>query len=111
MKRKELNQAINDTPIRGYVRHNIDDNVIIETRQDVTDIIEDNNNQRKYTDKRTRWGDDLFDNKIASIPLTVFDELNKRGIVRGFQVIDQKAFKKFLNDPDNRVFRTREGIV
>ena len=111
MKKKELNKAINDTPFRNSVIHNVDNNVIIETRQDVTVIIEDNNNQRKYTDKRTRWGDDLFDNKIASIPLTVFDELNKRGIVRGFHVIDQKAFKKFLNDPDNRVFRTREGIV
>ena len=48
MKRKELNQAINDTPIRGYVRHNVDDNIIIETRQDVTDIIEDNNNNCNY---------------------------------------------------------------
>jgi len=64
-----------------------------------------------HTDKHTRWGDDIFDNKIASIPMTVFDELNKRGIVRGFHVIDQKAFRKFLNDPDNKVFRTREGTV
>ena len=99
------------TTFRTNIAHDTDNGLVIETRQDITDILEDNNNQRKYTDKRTRWGDDLFDNKIASIPLTVFDELNKRGIVRGFQVIDQKAFKKFLNDPDNRVFRTREGIV
>ena len=31
--------------------------------------------------------------------------------MRGFHVIDQKGFRKFLNDPDNRVFRTREGTV
>jgi hypothetical protein len=43
--------------------------------------------------------------------MTVFDELNKKGIVRGFHVIDHKAFRRFLNDPDNKVFRTREGTV
>jgi len=26
-------------------------------------------------------------------------------------VIDEKAFKMFLNDPDNRFFRTRPGQV
>jgi hypothetical protein len=25
--------------------------------------------------------------------------------------LDQKALKKWLNDPDNRVFRTRGGVV
>ena len=99
------------TTFRTNVVHDTDNGLVIETRQDITDIIEDNNNQRKYTDKRTRWGDDIFDNKIARIPMTVFDELNKKGIMRGFHVIDQKGFRKFLNDPDNKVFRTREGTV
>ena len=96
---------------RTNVVHDTDDGLVIETRQDITDIIDSNYNQRKHTDKHTRWGDDIFDNKIASIPMTVFDELNKKGIMRGFHVIDQKGFRKFLNDPDNRVFRTREGTV
>jgi hypothetical protein len=25
--------------------------------------------------------------------------------------LDQKALKKWLNDPDNKVFRTRGGVV
>lgn len=98
-------------PFRSNIAHKTDNGLVIETKQDITDIIDDNYNQRKYTDKRTRWGDDLFDNKIASIPMTVFDELNKKGIMRGFHVIDQNGFKRFLNDPDNVVFRTREGKV
>jgi hypothetical protein len=101
----------NPITFRTSVVHDTDSGLVIETRQDITDIIDSNYNQRKHTDKHTRWGDDIFDNKIASIPMTVFDELNKRGIVRGFHVIDQKAFRKFLNDPDNKVFRTREGTV
>ena len=85
--------------------------IFLATKQDVTDIIENNNAQRKLTDKNTRWGDDVFDNKIASIPMTVIDSLNHKGIMRGFHIVDQKRFKEFLNDPDNRVFRTREGRV
>ena len=96
---------------RTNVVHDTDSGLVIETRQDITDIIEDNNNQRKYTDKHTRWGDDLFDNKIASIPLTVIDDLNKQGVMRGFHILDNKRFKEFLNNPDNKVFRTREGRV
>jgi hypothetical protein len=50
-------------------------------------------------------------NKVASIPLVVFAELEKQGITRGFQVLDMDRFKAFLNNPDNQVFRTRMGKV
>jgi len=53
----------------------------------------------------------LFGNKVASIPLTVIDDLNKIGIMRGFHVVDEKRFKAWLNNSDNRVFRTRTGVV
>jgi len=43
--------------------------------------------------------------------MTVIDSLNHKGIMRGFHIVDQKRFKEFLNNPDNRVFRTREGKV
>lgn len=101
----------NTTTFRNHIAHDTDNGLVIETRQDITGILEDNYEQRKLTDKHTRWGDDIFDNKIASIPMTVFDELNKQGIMRGFHVIDQKRFKQFLNDPVNKVFRTREGTI
>ena len=48
-------------------------------------------------------------NKIASIPHTAIDNLNKMGIMQGFAIIDQKRMFAWLNDPDNRFFRTKKG--
>jgi hypothetical protein len=86
-----------------------DGGLIFQTEQDVTSIIEQN--KKEYNATNGRWGDDVFDNKIASIPLTVIDELNKQGVMRGFHVVDQKRFRQWLNEPDNRFFRTRQGKV
>ncbi len=96
---------------RTSVAHDTDEGLVIETRQDISDILEANLAERNLKDKHTRWGDDLFDNKIASIPLTVIDDLNKQGVMRGFHILDNKRFKEFLNNPDNKVFRTREGRI
>ena len=83
--------------------------VIIQTSQDVTEIIEQN--KKEYNLNTGRWGDDVFDNKVASIPLSCIDELNKQGIMRGFHVLDQKKFRAWLNHPDNRFFRTKPGKI
>ncbi len=88
-----------------------DGGIIIETRQDVSGIIEQNKKEYNSFDERARWSDHLFGNKVASIPLTVIDDLNKIGIMRGFHVVDEKRFKAWLNNSDNRVFRTRTGVV
>ena len=85
--------------------------IIIETRQDVTANIEQNLKEFNSFDERAKWSDDIFGNKIASIPLTVIDDLNAKGIMRGFAVIDEKQMKAWLNNPDNRFFRTRPGRV
>ena len=85
--------------------------IIIETRQDVTANIEQNLKEFNSYDERARWSDDMFGNKVASIPLTVIDDLNAKGIMRGFAVIDEKQMKAWLNNPDNRFFRTRPGKV
>jgi hypothetical protein len=85
--------------------------IIIETRQDVTANIEQNLKEFNSYDERAKWSDDMFGNKIASIPLTVIDDLNAKGIMRGFAVIDEKQMKAWLNNPDNRFFRTRPGKV
>ena len=96
--------------IRNKVAHTTDNGeLVIATQQDVTDIVEQN--KKEYNQTTGRWGDDVFDNKIASIPLTVIDNLNEQGIMRGFHVIDQKKFKQWLNEPDNRFFRTRQGKI
>lgn len=96
--------------IRDKVAHNTEDGgLVIETVQDVSSIIEQN--KKEYNENNGKWGGDIFDNKIASIPLTVIDDLNKAGIMRGFHVLDQKKFRAWLNNPDNRFFRTRQGRV
>jgi hypothetical protein len=82
--------------------------LIITTTQDCTDIIENNKAQYAQTDERKKYGD--WD-KVASIPLAVFQDLNKLGICQGFAVTDQKKFKEWLNNPENRYFRTRPGRV
>jgi hypothetical protein len=88
-----------------------DGGIVIQTVQDITDILEQNKKEYNSYDERSRWSDELFGNKIASIPLTVIDDLNKQGIMRGFAVLDEKRFKAWLNERDNRVFRTRTGVV
>ncbi len=88
-----------------------DGGIIIQTKQDITDIIEQNKKEYNSYDENARWSDELFGNKIASIPFTVIDELNKQGIMRGFAVLDEKRFRAWLNERDNRVFRTRTGVV
>ena len=96
--------------LRQSVSHDTDEGIVIATQQDVTDIIEQN--KREYNASSTTWGDgDVFSNKIASIPFTVIDELNKQKIMRGFHVVDSKRFKAWLNNPDNRFFRTKQGTV
>jgi hypothetical protein len=85
--------------------------IVIETRQDVTANIEQNLKEFNSYDERAKWSDDMFGNKIASIPLTVIDDLNAKGIMRGFAIVDQKRMKQWLNSPDNRFFRTRPGRV
>ena len=85
--------------------------IILQTRQDVSDIVEQNKKEYNSFDERARWSDQLFGNKVASIPMTVIDDLNKAGIMRGFAVLDDKRFASWLNDPLNRAWRTRTGVV
>lgn len=82
-----------------------DDSIVIQTQVDVTDIVESNKRRFNEVDRHQPWGDG-FGTKVASIPLTLLHELRQKGILN-----DQKAFKKWLNDPDNRAFRTRGGKV
>lgn len=86
-----------------------DGGLILETKQDVSAIIE--SNKRQYNDVTSlhRWNEGMT--KVASLPLTVIDDLNRKGIMKGFAVKDETAFRAFLNHPDNRFFRTRPGKI
>lgn len=92
---------------RYTIAHKQDDQVILETTQDVTNIIEWNKIQTNEATLKT----DSVMTHVARIPFTVIDDLNKKGIMQGFMIKDSAAFKRWLNDPDNRVWRTYPGSV
>lgn len=92
---------------RYTVAHETDDGVILETKQDVSTIIEAN--KKQYNETPNKFDDVIT--HIARLPLTVIDDLNRKGVMQGFLIIDQKAFRAFLNHPDNRFFRTHPGHI
>lgn len=75
----------------------------IETQQDVTAIIEENKQEYAQTDERARWGEW---NKVASIPMSVYFQLKAEG-----KLDDEAYMKRWLNDPENKYFRTRSGQI
>lgn len=89
------------TGITRWFHPRSDGGFTVHTEQDVTARLETNREMRNDTPRSARWRD--FE-RVASIPLTVYFDLKKRGIAD-----DTKALMKWLNDPDNRAFRTREG--
>jgi hypothetical protein len=106
-----MKKILSHDPLTGVteIAHMPDaDTFVVETHQDVSQIIEQNKAMYAQTDEKARWGDWTH---IAQIPLSVFQELNKKGICRGFHIVDQTAMKAWLNDPDNKYFRVRPGRV
>lgn len=85
-----------------------DGGLIIQSSQDVTAILEQNKAEYNMKSTSDRWGDMT---KVASLPYQIVDTLNQKGIMRGFAVVNETEFRKFLNDPENRFFRTRPGRV
>jgi hypothetical protein len=79
------------------------DTVMIETVQDVQAIIDQNVANQNETTSLDRWGDGKI---VASIPMTEYAKL-----LVGGKIHDQAYMRRWLNDPDNRKFRTRLGRV
>jgi hypothetical protein len=79
------------------------DTYILENVQDAEDIVETNRALKNLYDERTPFADM---ERVASIPLVVYMDLEKRGIID-----DDAAFRKWLNDKDNEFFRTRPGRI
>lgn len=76
----------------------------IETISDVTELIEDNKARFNSVDERAPYKNEFH--RVASIPMNLYYKLKAEGILG-----DQKAMKKWLNNPDNRLFRVRPGVV
>ena len=96
---KRLFDRIPELGITKYWHVKDNGEYVVETVQDVTGIAE--YNKRSYNNTDKKWNDL---NKVASIPLSVYYDLKRKGIAD-----DPVALKKWMNDSDNQVFRTRQG--
>lgn len=76
----------------------------IGTEQDIEPYLQANLDLRNMFDEHAGWKGDVH--HVASIPDVVMDDLMRKGIYQ-----DEKAFRKWLNDPENRCFRTRPGKI
>lgn len=89
------------------------DELHIETVQDYTPIIEAN--KRAMNDsggRRARYNDGMH--HVATLPLNLLEKLMADGILKVGKNGDgegNKRWKAWLNDPENRFFRTREGKI
>jgi hypothetical protein len=81
-----------------------EETAILETLQDVTPIVELSKAEYAAMDERAPWKRDF--NLGARIPMTVVSELMASGVW-----YDNDALKKWLNDSNNRAFRTRPGRI
>lgn len=82
----------------------------IETTVDVEDIVERNKAIHAMTDERARFGGDGLGPQVAEIPLVIYYDLIQKGIL-DHEGNGGKAFKHWLNDSENRFFRTRPGRI
>lgn len=100
-----MRKILDTDPITGikHVFHydHLTDEATITAEQDMATFLDAN--KRAFNDDTGRYGE--F-NKVASIPMVVYWDLKKKGIID-----DPVAMKKWLNDPDNRFFRTKAGRV
>jgi hypothetical protein len=89
--------------------HDVDENTVaLETVQDVGPIIEANKRDLNNVDD-PRIGDGKL---VARISMVMLMQLVQQGILDcGLAVLDDKRFSRWLNDNDNRNWRTWPGKV
>ena len=80
--------------------------VTIETIQPLNELLAENRDLYASASKHTPYRDGPLAGMVARIPPVIMDELKRSGIAD-----DRKAFNRFLNDPNNRKFRTRPGEI
>ena len=104
-----MKRLYNESPehfIRRIQHEHADGSGAIETVQDITQTVEENKfNYRERSG--TRWKH--FQNHVASIPTAIYYKLMRDGIIDDINDPEMERLKRWLNDPDNQVFRTRDG--
>lgn len=86
-----------------YVYDDATDEISLINGQDMTGIIEAN--KARLAEPRFRKNGEEF-RRVACIPLSIAMELKQSG-----RAYDKEAMKRWLNDPDNRFFRTNSEVV
>lgn len=81
-----------------------EDRLVIQNTADVSRLLD--RNKELEADQDKGWTPGRQTRRVASIPLHVLLDLEKQGIAS-----DPKRMKKWLNDPENRFFRTAPGRV
>lgn len=106
-----MKQILNADGVRTSVAHaDGDGGLVIETKQDITDILSLNQQQRDIDKQRTGFLGEMT--HIGRIPYTVIDDLNKKGIMKGFAIVDDAAFAQWLNTSDiGQACKTYRGTV
>lgn len=79
------------------------DEISLINGQDMTGVIEAN--KAALAEPRYRKNGEEF-RRVASIPLSVLMELRQSG-----RAFDQEAMRRWLNDSENRFFRTNSETV
>ncbi len=79
-----------------------DDEMVIQNVQKVDDILAITKEQYKES-AGEQWG---LRSQVARIPVVVWGDLLRDGIAQ-----DKERLKAWLNDSDNRVWRTRPGRI
>ena len=98
------NAVVQSTPVDTFHSNTSEDEFTINTYQDTRPIVDEN--KRAYND----YGDLLTKGKsgegvrVASIPFAVWTQWVRE--TNGAIQKDPKLMKKYLNDPDNKYFRT-----
>jgi hypothetical protein len=80
------------------------DQATIQTVIDATNVVSANRERFDSFDEKAGWKGDMH--HVASIPMALFYQMKAEG-----KLDDQAYMKRWLNDPDNRAFRTRPGEV
>ena len=94
-------------PVLGLTEwwHYDDDNdrVTIETTQDIEPALEVAQDARNAQTRLDRWGDGKH---VGFIPMAVYAEWLRTG-----KQHDQAFVRRWLNDPENKKYRTFQGKV
>tara|TARA_R110002020_G_scaffold7935_6_gene32598 strand:+ start:6541 stop:6906 length:366 start_codon:yes stop_codon:yes gene_type:complete len=109
-------------PVTGetewYHYDSIEDKFTLEKMQDIEPILIANKEQYNSFDERARFGNPLKPSQetwthYARVPNVILEQMPRemrQGIMSG-KSLQGKKWKQWINDLDNRMFRTRPGKI